>query len=105
MSIYRWLLLAVFFSLTASVAIACEPPAFDFPRFLADHDKNKDGFLQKKELLAAKADGYTAKLDKPINTAQAFAELDKNKDKKLSIKELWAWGHYTHNSCANWPHH
>lgn len=85
-----------------AAALACEPAAFDFPRFLADHDTNRDGFLQQGELVdvAYDPDRYLGRLDKPVNTAQAFVELDADKDRRLSLQELWAWGQYTRNACA-----
>lgn len=88
-------------------AAACEPPAFDFPKFLVDHDHNKDGYLQSQELVGVRynQDGYQGRLDKPLNTGEAFSELDADGDQRLSQEELWAWGRYTHNACANrdWP--
>lgn len=92
------LLLLLVFPLAAH---ACDPPAFDFPRFLHDHDRDQDGFLQKSELLTASADNYRNTLDKPITTEAAFAELDRDRDGKLSLEELWAWGRYTHNTCTS----
>jgi hypothetical protein len=99
------------FTLTGLIALicsmplkACEPTTFDFDLLLSKNDKNKDQHLQKDELLAIKDLDYAYgnTLDKPINTAAAFTELDKNTDNRLSPEELWAWGVYQHNGCAEW---
>jgi hypothetical protein len=86
---------------------ACEPTTFDFDLLLSKNDKNKNQHLQKDELLAIKDLDYAYgnTLDKPINTAAAFTELDKNTDNRLSLEELWAWGVYQHNACAEWNAH
>lgn len=78
------------------------PAAFDFPQFLKDLDRSSDGYLQQEELVGARYDParYLGQLEKPPNTAEAFAELDANRDRRLSLEELWNWGRYTHNACA-----
>ena len=58
---------------------ACEPAAFDFDRYLADHDRDGDGLLQRAELLAGPSGrdgGYGGTLETPVNTEAAFATLD-----------------------------
>ncbi len=84
-----------------STVWACEPVAFDFEALLHDADRNKDGFVQESELLLIPNDRMVG-LDKAVNTKQAFSELDSNHDQKLSEDELWMWGKYTHNGCAEW---
>lgn len=89
------------FSITA---LACDPAAFDFDLFLRINDKNHDGFLTEKELLNADMNrSYNNELTKPINTKEAFRQLDKNQDQKLSKEELWEWGRYNVNGCEGWP--
>jgi hypothetical protein len=81
---------------------ACEPASFNFDLFLKENDKNKDGYLQKNELLAANENGdYGNYLEKPITTAEAFIALDTDKDTKLARDELWHWGQYAYNGCKN----
>jgi hypothetical protein len=85
---------------------ACEPAVFDFDLFLKKNDANADRYLQKAELLAVHdLESYGNSLDKPVNTEEAFAELDVNKDKRLAREELWAWGKYTKNTCADFDMH
>lgn len=75
------------------VTQACEPASFDFQRFFRDHDSNKDGFLQKSELLTAteKQGDYGGTLTDPVTTENAFFTLDSDRDNKLSLDELWEW--------------
>jgi hypothetical protein len=94
------ILILLFWPLSAPKA--CEPASFNFDLFLKENDKNKDGYLQKNELLAANEDGdYGNYLEKPITTAEAFVALDIDKDKKLAPEELWRWGQYAYNGCKN----
>lgn len=55
---------------------------FDADRFLADYDRNKDGFIQREEL--------------PRRLRYAFDQVDTNKDGKLSREELVAGAFYLH---------
>ena len=98
---HAWLLSLALGTVCAQ-ARACEPAAFDFPQFLKDLDRSSDGYLQQEELVGARYDParYLGQLEKPPNTAEAFAELDANRDRRLSLEELWNWGRYTHNACA-----
>jgi hypothetical protein len=108
MKFYMRSLFLIFVLLISPVTLlhACEPATFDFDLFLKKNDKNKDTYLQKDELLSAdNSISYGNYLDKPITTAEAFVELDANKDKKLSSEELWQWGQYTHNGCENFNMH
>lgn len=92
-------------SLTAN---ACDPAAFDFDQYLADHDRDRDGLLQRAELLAGASGvdgGYGGNLDMPVNTAEAFTALDSDRNGALTRDELWQWGEHTHNACADWPQH
>lgn len=87
-------------------ANACDPAAFDFDQYLDAHDRNRDGLLQRDELLAGASGtdgGYGSTLDKPVNTAEAFAALDADRNGALTRDELWQWGQHTHNACADWP--
>lgn len=97
----------LFFScFISSTALACDPAAFDFDLFVKVNDKNHDGFLSLDELLNADMErGYNNSLTRPINTKEAFIELDKNHDQKLSIEEIWKWGKYNVNGCEGWPWH
>lgn len=91
---------------TCPTANACDPAAFDFDQYLAEHDRDRDGLLQRDELLAGSSGtdgGYGSSLDKPVNTAEAFATLDADRNGALTSDELWQWGQYTHNACADWP--
>jgi hypothetical protein len=61
---------------------------------------NKDGFLSLKELLNADMSReYGNALARPVTTIEAFNELVKNKDKRLSKEELWQWGDYNADGC------
>ncbi len=81
-------------------SFACEPSAFDFDLFLKVNDMYKDGFLSMDELLNGDMSRfYGNDLSRPVNTVEAFNELDKNGDKKLSKEELWQWGDYNVNGC------
>jgi hypothetical protein len=108
MKFYMRSLFLIFVLLMSPLTLlqACEPATFDFGLFLKTNDKNKDTYLQKDELLSAdNSISYGTYLDKPITTAEAFIELDANKDKKLSSEELWQWGQYTHDGCENFNMH
>lgn len=100
---FRLILLSLAFG-TSGSALACDPITFNFDRYLADKDRNHDGRLQQAELLAAGDPGtnYGAALDRPLNTAAAFVQLDVNRDGALESEELWQWGKYTHDACADW---
>jgi hypothetical protein len=99
----RHLVMCLLMSGTLHIAHACEPAAFDFDVFLQRNDINHDGFLQREELLNARFGAQENLLNKSVTTTEAFTELDKNYDQKISTDELWDWGQYVHNACENWP--
>ena len=85
-------------------SFACEPKAFDFNLFMKVNDVNGDGYLSLSELKNADMNrDYYNSLTKPVNTVEAFNELDKNGDKRLSQEELWQWGTHNFNGCAGFP--
>lgn len=99
----RFAVLVSGFAISAA-AFACEPAVFDFDGFFADHDRNRDGMLQRTELLAASdgSTGYGPALERPINTTAAFAQLDRNNDAGVDRSELEEWRLYTDDPCAAW---
>jgi Ca2+-binding EF-hand superfamily protein len=95
---------ALFIFVFMGVSFACEPKAFDFNLFMEVNDANGDGYLSWDELKNADMNrDYNNSLTKPVNTVEAFNELDKNGDKKLSKEELWQWGKHNFNGCAGFP--
>jgi hypothetical protein len=97
------LMLCLLLGSMSNLARACDPVAFNFDEFLKQNDLNHDGFLQRSELLDARFRAWTDILDKSITTPEAFVELDINLDHKISTDEIWNWGKYVHNTCADWP--
>lgn len=61
-------------ALIAATPAADEPAKFDLDKFIKEHDKNKDGFIDRQEC--------------PEKLKEFFDRLDANKDGKLSRQEL-----------------
>ena len=90
-------------------AWACEPVSFDWQAFMQANDHNRDGALQRSELVDADFSGsnYSHFEKNPADEA-AFARLDKNGDGKLGglgegADELGDLYLYLPNPCAGWP--
>ena len=90
-------------------AWACEPVSFDWQAFMQANDHNRDGALQRSELVDADFSGsnYSHFEKNPADEA-AFARFDKNGDGKLGglgegADELGDLYLYLPNPCAGWP--
>ena len=90
-------------------AWACEPVSFDWQAFMQANDHNRDGALQRSELVGADFSGSNySHFEQDPAEKTIFARLDTNGDGKLSdlgegANELGGLYFYLPDPCAGWP--
>ena len=98
-----WCVLGIAFQASAW---ACEPASMDWSAFMHLNDANRDGLLQRSELVHPDFSGQSyERFEQDPATISAFADLDRNRDGHLSQEEWIGLYRYLPNPCAGWPWH
>ncbi len=104
--IIHWLVFGVLASAVQTGAWACEPADMDWQAFVRLNDVNRDGVLQRSELVKPDFGGLNyQRFERDPSAPAAFADLDRNRDGRLNQEEWTGLYLYLPNPCVGWPWH